>query len=81
VYFLVINKNVIHPKGISNQTTSGDREEAGGQAGPMTRPVYLVGKCARPRLARAPHLAERELLRMGFYYDNYDVIMTSYSHT
>jgi hypothetical protein len=27
------------------------------------RPVYLVGRCARPRMARAPHLAERELLQ------------------
>jgi hypothetical protein len=27
------------------------------------RPVYLVVECARPRMARAPHLVEMELLR------------------
>jgi hypothetical protein len=34
-----------------------------GESRAMGRPVYLVGKCARPRLARAPHLADGELLR------------------
>jgi hypothetical protein len=41
----------------------GSRMEPASAANAMVRPVYLVGKCARPRLARAPHLADGELLR------------------